>query len=146
MKRMRRITPRILWQDLKGVKAVAFKEKLEGCFRLEEDVEQMWTTMANSIRIMARWTLGVTSGKVNDHKESWWWSDDVQAKVKFKKGCFMEFLSCPDGPERPIKRALFQVANKMAKKAVAEAKAKAYKEMYRHLNTKEGVNKIFKLA
>ena len=46
----------------------------------------------------------------------------------------MEFLSCPDGPERPIKKALFQVANKMAKKAVAEAKAKAYKEMYRRLH------------
>ena len=78
--------------------------------------------------------MGGTLGKVYDHKESWCWSDDVQVKVKFKKGCFMEFLSCPDGPERPIKKALFQVANKMAKKAVAEAKAKAYKEMYRRLH------------
>nr|XP_017233076.1 PREDICTED: uncharacterized protein LOC108207127 [Daucus carota subsp. sativus] len=102
--------------------------------------------MANSIRGVARRTLGVSSENVSDQKESRWWNDDVQAKVQFKKGCFTKLVSCPDGPDRHIKRELFKVAKRMAKQAVADAKAKAYQEMYRCLGTKEGVNEIFKLA
>nr|XP_017250816.1 PREDICTED: uncharacterized protein LOC108221448 [Daucus carota subsp. sativus] len=37
--------------------------------------------MANSIRGVARRTLGVSSENVSDQKESWWWTDDVQEKA-----------------------------------------------------------------
>ena len=145
---VRVVQPRILWRNLKGSKIAEFKDMLEGCFKLVDDADQMWTNMANSIRSVARRILGVSSGNVSDHKESWWWNDDVQAKVQFKKGCFLELVSCLDGPDRHIKRELFKVAKRKAKQAVAEAeaKAKAYQDMYRRLSTKEGVNEIFKLA
>ena len=55
-------------------------------------------------------------------------------------------MSCPEGPDRYIKRELFKIAKRMAKLAVTKAKSKAYQDMYRRLGTKEGVNEIFKLA
>ena len=58
----------------------------------------------------------------------------------------MELVSCPKGLDRHIKRELFKVARRMAKQEVAEAKSKAYQDMYRRLSTKEGVNEIFKLV
>lgn len=67
-------------------------------------------------------------------------------KVKYKNVYILELLSCADEPKRNIKKALFQVANKIAIKAVAKVKAKVYKDMYRHLNIKVGVNKIFKIT
>lgn len=146
MEGLRVVTPRILWRNLHGSKVAEFKDMLEGCFRLEEDVDQMWTHMAESIRGVARRALGVSSGNVKDQRESWWWNDDVQAKVQFKKGCFLELMSCPEGPDRHIKRELFKLAKRMAKQGVAEAKTKAYQDMYRRLGTKEGVHEIFKLA
>ena len=54
-----------------------FKDMLEGFFSLVDDADQMWTNMANSIRSVARRTLGVSSGNVSDQNESWWWNDDV---------------------------------------------------------------------
>ncbi|XP_017233036.1 uncharacterized protein LOC108207082 [Daucus carota subsp. sativus] len=106
----------------------------------------MGAHMADSIRGVASRMLGVALGNVKDQRESWWWNDDVQAKVKFEKGCFLELMSCPEGPDRHIKRELFKIAKRMAKQAVAEAKTKAYQDMCRRLGTKEGVSEIFKLA
>ncbi|XP_063940524.1 uncharacterized protein LOC135149258 [Daucus carota subsp. sativus] len=146
MEGLRVVTPRILWRNLHGSKVAEFKDMLEGFFRLEDDVDQMWIRMADLIRGVARRTLGVASGNIKEQRESWWWNDDVQAKVQFKKGCFLEFMSCPEGPDRHIKRELFKLAKRMAKQAVAEAKTKAYQDMYRRLGTNEGVNEIFKLA
>ena len=85
---LRVVTPRIYWRKLKGSKVAEFKDMLEGFFMLVVDVDQMWTNMANSIRSVVRRTLGVSSGAVSDQRESWWWNNDVQAKVQFKKGCF----------------------------------------------------------
>ncbi|XP_063941331.1 uncharacterized protein LOC135149533 [Daucus carota subsp. sativus] len=146
MEGLRVVTPRILWRNLHGSKVAEFKDMLEGFFRLEDDVDQMWIRMADLIRGVARRTLGVASGIAKEQRESWWWNDDVQAKVQFKNGCFLEFMSCPEGPDRHIKRELFKLAKRMAKQAVAEAKTKAYQDMYKRLGTKEGVNEIFKLA
>ena len=40
-------------------------------------------------------------------------------------------------------RVIYRERNKEAKKAVAQAKAKAYENLYTELETKEGQNKIF---
>ena len=74
-------TPRILWRNSTGSKIAKFKDMLEGCFGLVDDVDQMWTNMANSTRSVAKRVLGVSSGKVRAQRESWWWNEDVQAKV-----------------------------------------------------------------
>lgn len=142
---IRAVTSRILWWNLKGLKVAEFKARLEDSFRQQGDVDQIWTDVANSIRSAARQILRVSSGKESAYRESWWWDDEVQAKVQTKRVCFMEFLSCSEGPDKERKKELFKVAKRMAQRAVAAAKDKAYKTMYRRLSTKEGVNEIFKL-
>ena len=67
-------------------------------------------------------------------------------KCNLRRGVFLELMSCPEGPDQHIKSELFKVAERVAKREVAEAKAKAYQDMYRRLSTKEGVNENFKFA
>ncbi|GKB06784.1 retrovirus-related pol polyprotein LINE-1, partial [Tanacetum coccineum] len=69
---------------------------------LEEDMstssaEQMWNTLAHTIKDVARDSLGVVSESARTHstyRESWWFSEDVQTKVAAKQSRFKELLSC----------------------------------------------------
>ncbi|KAE8703022.1 CYP749A22 protein [Hibiscus syriacus] len=102
--------------------------------------------MANSIREVGKNTLGLSTGKVKEHKESWWWNDEVQTKVKTKQTCFKELLQCNNDEERSRVKQRYKEAKREAKKTVAKAKDKAYEEMYKRLHTKVGQNGIFRLA
>ncbi|GJX85613.1 retrovirus-related pol polyprotein LINE-1 [Tanacetum coccineum] len=92
---------------------------------LEEDMsarnaDQMWKTLACVIRYVAKESLGVASKSARTHSthmESWWF-----------------------GEER------YKVAKKEAKIAVSQAKDKAYEDLYRKLDSKEGANDIYKIA
>ncbi|KAE8705793.1 NAC domain-containing protein 89 [Hibiscus syriacus] len=77
----------------------------------------------------AKKTLGLSTGKAKEHKESWWWNDEVQTKVKTKQTCFKEFLQCNDDEERSGAKQRYQEAKREAKKTVAKAKDKAYEEI-----------------
>ncbi|KAE8700250.1 hypothetical protein F3Y22_tig00110557pilonHSYRG00102 [Hibiscus syriacus] len=109
--------PRILWKNLHGATADDFRSKV----------------------------LSIT-GKVKEHKESWWWNDEVQTKVKTKQTCFKKFLQCNDDEERSRAKQRYKEAKQETKKTVAKAKDKAYEEMCKRLDTKEGKNGIVMLA
>ena len=55
-------------------------------------------------------------------------------------------MATTDEHDRTQKREEYRRAKLEAKKAVSEAKIKAYEEMYRKLDTKEGEQDIYKLA
>ena len=55
-------------------------------------------------------------------------------------------MTTTDDQERVQRREEYRCAKVEAKKSVSDAKTKAYKEMYRRLNTKEGEQDIYKLA
>lgn len=74
-----------------------FKDFLEGCLKIDEDVEQMWINMANSIRSVAIKILGMTSGKVKDHKEFWWWMMMYNQKCTLRRGILWNFCHVPMG-------------------------------------------------
>ena len=42
--------------------------------------------MTETIRKVAKETLGVSTGKSKVYKESWWWNEEVQKKIKDKTG------------------------------------------------------------
>ncbi|GJS81995.1 cleavage/polyadenylation specificity factor, 25kDa subunit [Tanacetum coccineum] len=51
------------------------------------DADQMWNTLACTIRDIEKDSLGVTSGSTRTqmtHRESWWFSEDVRTKVAVK--------------------------------------------------------------
>ncbi|GJR65405.1 cleavage/polyadenylation specificity factor, 25kDa subunit [Tanacetum coccineum] len=149
--------PRILWKNLKGEAVETFRaivsEKLTA---LEEDMsarnaDQMWNTLASVIRDVAKESLGVASESArthSTHRESWWFGEEVQTKVATKQSRFKELLACSDGNQEDIDLAKerYKVAKKEAKIAVAQAKDKAYEDLYRKLDSKEGANDIYKIA
>ena len=73
-------------------------------------------------------------------KESWWWSEDVQAKMKDKRVCYLAWhnTKCSES------RKKYLDARAAAKKAVNEAKARVLDDVYKKLDTKEGEKEIYK--
>ncbi|KAM1231943.1 hypothetical protein ACFX2G_042792 [Malus domestica] len=102
----------------------------------------MWDSMASCIRKVAKEVFGQSKGFAPHQKESWWWNEEVQTKVKAKKECCKALYK--DRTDENGER--YRKAKQEAKKAVREAKLAAYDDMYKRLDTKEGELDIYKLA
>ncbi|GJS10701.1 aminopeptidase M1 [Tanacetum coccineum] len=148
---------RILWKNLKGDMAKTFKATVsEKLLALEEDMstgsdEHMLNTLAHTINDVARDSLGVVSESArthSTHRESWWFSEEVQTKVAAKQSRFKELLSCRESNLEDIDSAKerYKLAKREAEIAVARAKDKAYEDLYTKLDSKEGANYIYKIA
>ncbi|KAM2059071.1 hypothetical protein ACFX16_031584 [Malus domestica] len=94
------------------------------------------------IRKVAKEVLGESKGFAPHQKESWWWNEEVQTKVKAKKECCKALYKerTDENGER------YRKAKQEAKKAVREAKLAAYDDMYKRLDTKEGELDVYKLS
>ena len=73
---------------------------------------------------------------------SWWWNKQIQASIRLKRESYRSIPRCRDN----IAYENYKLAKKEAKKAVQEAKLKAYDELYSKLGMKDGENNIYKLA
>ncbi|PWA79075.1 hypothetical protein CTI12_AA058500 [Artemisia annua] len=149
--------PRILWKKLNGYAVESFRAKVSEGFsaRAEDlttyDADQMWNTLAYTIRDAAKDSLGMTSGSARTQstcRESWWFSEEVQIKVVEKQARFKEFLLSreSDQVDRAFAEEKYKVAKREAKKALAVAKDKVYEDLYKKLDSKEGANDIFRIA
>ena len=96
------------------------------------------------IRTIARMELGKTSGKISTagRRETWWWNQEVQEKLKHKEKAKKVWDTMRDDAST----LAYKTARKQAKREVAKARNKAYKELYEKLETKKGENKLFKIA
>ncbi|XP_071726961.1 uncharacterized protein [Rutidosis leptorrhynchoides] len=115
------------------------------------EADQMWTFLASTIREAAKEALGVAVGTSRGHRsdrESWWLSDEVQSKVALKQLRFRELITCREGTPAGRTRVeeRYKEVKREAKKAVARAKDKAYEDLYRKLDSKEGANDIYRIA
>ncbi|GKA99692.1 craniofacial development protein 2 [Tanacetum coccineum] len=149
--------PKILWKNLIGDATEAFRSRVvEGVSTRVEalvacDANYMWNTLASIIKDAAKETLGVAIGTSKTHtarRESWWLCEEVQAIVAVKQARFRELLSCREDNEEERLRAheRYKEAKRLAKKVVAQAKEKAYEDLYKKLDSKKGANDIFKIA
>ncbi|XP_071735757.1 uncharacterized protein [Rutidosis leptorrhynchoides] len=156
-RRAKVVQHRILWKNLHGVKAETFRTTVadrlcvEGDNVAPADVDQLWNRMASTIREVAKEALGMALGTSRAHKssrESWWLSDNVQTKVALKQSRFWELIIFGEGTpaERTRVEERYKEAKREAKKAVAIAKDKAYEDLYRKLDSKEGANDIYRIA
>ena len=98
--------------------------------------------MATCIRKVAAEELGVSRGRRSEDKDTWWWNDDVQKALKEKKDCFRRLYL--DRSADNIEK--YKMAKKAAKRAVGEARGRAYEDLYQRLGTKEGERDIYKMA
>ncbi|KAD4177984.1 hypothetical protein E3N88_26575 [Mikania micrantha] len=140
--------PQIKWGASKGDNVEVFSNKvLKGRhISICEDTNQLWDEMAEKVTRVAKGTLGMTTSNKKGQKESWWWNEEVQLKVREKQQRFKEFASCTETTERARPKTRYKEAKREAKKTVSEAKTKAYIEMYKRLETKEGEHAMFKIA
>ena len=135
---------RTKWWKLKGETSEVFRERVfvEGAWSEEEDANNMWVKMATCIRKVASEVFGVTKGSRGEPKDTWWWTEDVQKAIKEKKECYRSLFH--DRSAVNIER--YKVTKKTTKRAVCEAKGRAYDDLYRILSTKEGENDVYKMA
>ncbi|GJY99025.1 retrovirus-related pol polyprotein LINE-1 [Tanacetum coccineum] len=147
--------PRILWKNLIREAVETFRanvsEKLLEGDMYAHNADQMWNTFAGVIREVAKDSLGVASEVArthSTHRESWWFCEEVQTKVVAKQSRFKELFSCRDGNQEDIDLAKerYKVPKREPKIAVARAKDRAYEDLYKKLDSKEGANDIYKIA
>ncbi|GJX46043.1 retrovirus-related pol polyprotein LINE-1 [Tanacetum coccineum] len=149
--------PRILWKNLNGDAVETFRatvsEKLStlGEDLSASDANQMWNTLACCIKDAAKDSVGVTresSRTRSSQMESWWFSEEVQTKIAVKQDRFKELLLCHEGnqEDRAMIKERYKVAKREAKIAVTQAKDKAYEDLYKKLDSKEGENDIYRIA
>jgi len=138
------LNPRTKWWQLKGEKQVIFRSKLmeENVWETQESANLMWEGMANGIRKVAKAVLGESKGFGPKGKESWWWNENVQEKIKYKRECF-KALHLENNEDNWKK---YRTAKKATKKAVSEARSNAFEGFYQALGTKKGEQQIYKLA
>ncbi|GJV63072.1 retrovirus-related pol polyprotein LINE-1 [Tanacetum coccineum] len=120
---------------------------IHGCpWRLREGGEYLAENLVEEPywgrnRDTAKETLGVAIGTSKTHmarRESWWLCEEV---------CW-ELLSCREDNEEERLRAheRYKESKRLAKKVIAQAKEKAYEDLYKKLDSKEGANDIFRIA
>ena len=63
-------------------------------------------------------------------------------KIRNKKTCYKPVYQC--NSEENLKN--YKEAKKVAKRAISEARSKAYENLYKRLDTKDGERDIYKLA
>ncbi|KAH1197968.1 Craniofacial development protein 2 [Glycine max] len=122
-RRSHMVAPRIKWWHLKGEKQGIFQQKIwEGwCGQSQGSANDMWNKMG---------------------KESWWWNENVQSKVRVKKECFKEWSRCRNSETWDK----YKIARNETKKAVSEARAQAFDGLYQALGTRDGERSIYRLA
>ncbi|XP_071718776.1 uncharacterized protein [Rutidosis leptorrhynchoides] len=156
-KSVRPVQPKIMWKKLNGEKVDTFKtlvvERMDAEVEMvsHDDADQMWNCLASTIREVAKEALSVTVGTSRGHRsdrESWWLNDEVQSKVALKQLRFRELITCREGTpaDRTRLEERYKEAKREAKKAVALAKEKAYEDLYRKLDSKDGANDIYRIA
>ena len=111
--------------------------------RMEQAETNLWPVLRTGLVEGAIQLCGKTSGKQKADKETWWWSAEVQGKIKEKKDPFKEWQV---DRENQGKRDTFKEKKKEAKKAVTEAKDQATKEWYEQMGIPEGEKRVYKVA
>ena len=102
-----------------------------------------YEVVANEIRDTARELLGAASGKRGrEDRETWWWNEEVQQAVKEKKEAKKQWDAMRDDESKER----YKKAKKKAKRTVAKVKNKVFQDLFQHLETKEGVNEVFRIA
>ncbi|VVC93931.1 unnamed protein product [Leptidea sinapis] len=91
----------------------------------------MWTDFQLYCNEKAKEYLGVSKGAINNNKDTSWWNEEVRAKLETKKSLFKLWQQTKDDADHQA----YKIAKKIAKRAVAQAKA-TRDDFYAKLETK----------
>ena len=139
---------KIRWWRLDAEKIAMLRDMVstERAWKGIEDADNMWERVAGKIREAAKKVLGVSRGNGKSREGAWWWNDEIQEKVKTKQEAYARLLRCETEEEKTTAREEYKKIKKEAKRAVAEAKDKAFEALYKELDSKGGEKLMFRLA
>ncbi|KAJ8375265.1 hypothetical protein SKAU_G00058450 [Synaphobranchus kaupii] len=138
-----KVEPRIKWWKLKKEECcIEFREGVRQALGGREELPGGWVATAEVVRETARKVLGVSSGQRKEDKETWWWNEEVQESIQRKRLAKKKWDSQGDEESRQV----YTEKRREAKREVAKAKERAFSELYKRLDTKEGEKELFRLA
>ena len=106
-----------------------------------EGVNDTWTEMREAMKRAATEVCGIRRGPPR-HRETWWWSREVEEVVKYKRKCFRKWRRSKLEQDKWE----YTRARQKARKAVAKAKESGNNELMKELESEEGKQKVFKIA
>ncbi|KAK3514140.1 hypothetical protein QTP70_005072 [Hemibagrus guttatus] len=131
------------WWKLKNEECCEeFRQKLRQALGGQVVLPDDWETTAEVIRETGRKVLGVSSGRRNEDKETWWWNEEVQDSVQRKRLAKKKW----DMDRTEENRQEYKELQCRVKREVYKAKQKAYDELYTRLDSREGQKDLYRLA
>ena len=127
---------KVKWFKLKD-RDLCARFKMEVLQKIEpeiDDVNAWWNRTKKVLLETGKDVLGESRGKIWENKETWWFNEEVQEATKLKKQAKKKW----EGSQLEKDRLAYRERNKEAKNVVAITKGKAYDQLYRDLETKEG--------
>ncbi|KAK3558371.1 hypothetical protein QTP86_017592, partial [Hemibagrus guttatus] len=121
-----------------GRRTQKLRQALGGQVLLPDD----WETTAEVIRETGRKSLGVSSGRRKEDKETWWWNEEVQDSIQRKRLAKKKW----DMDRTEENRQEYMELQRSVKREVSKAKQKAYDDLYTRLDTREGEKDLYRLA
>ena len=106
------------------------------------NINEVWRRMATCVKNIAKEVVGETKSRIPEHKQTWWWDEEIQRVVACKKKQFKVW-------QKSRKRedwVEYKSVCKIVKSAVNKAKLKRYDELNEQLGTREGEKEIYRLA
>ena len=138
------VEPKIKWWRLKDQEMKdRFRDAVLPSIILANDVNIWWVENSAMLMRTAEELLGKTSGKgpPND-KESWWWSQETQEKIKRKREAGIVYKKNRTAENETA----WKTAKKEAKRAVARARAEGMNDVYERLEASDGQKMIYNMA
>ena len=131
------------WVLRKEGKKVEYQNKARDDYaRQDGSVNEKWNNIKCTLMQAAEEVCGKTKGgRMGERKETWWWNEEVQEKIKAKKAAFKEWQRTRE----ESKKEEYKVRKGEAKRAVAKARAESLNAIYDTLDENQGCN-IYRIA
>jgi len=110
--------------------------------KTQDDLNTTWNKITSCIKKVAKDVLAESRSGALPCKDTSWWNEEVKTAIKIKRDSYRYLKKNCD--EVSFER--YKLVKKEAKKAVQNAKAKVYKEVYEKLDTKEVEKDIYRIA
>ncbi len=101
-----------------------------------------WTDLSNAVMETAKGVCGESRDQRHCERQMWWWCKKVQQAIKEKRNAYKRWQR--ERTERSKGR--YKEKSRIATRAVAVVKGRAWTEWSQNINTAEGKQKMFKMT
>ena len=104
-----------------------------------QNVDKLWSDIKTCLTESAEKVCGKTKGGIRCHKETWWWSEDIEKVIREKRKLWKDW-------KMGGSKEKYLVAKKAARRAVYFAKKESQQKTFDEINSGRDRSAIFKMA